>query len=346
MQLSSFEQGNKKIVADLIVTDVVKSENKNSLVEDLTLSSTVQLDCVCDIIGYFESETITMAICHCDTFDEDGNQLYYRLQHKPQIQWLNQLPSPYITFGVTFVNRDTMRYAFSLIMHINSEVIRYLVDRRKESDVISLDSPAGDPPIREESAVSASSCEDAIATAPEASEKKASIAEMLRMKVKDLKVEKSTIGESSAAISSVVKVTPDHAGAYTMNCVQLKEKAPRKSYILCQVHSPDAMLACTRLLRDVLEKEYGIDFFPVYFEESNLSLSRFKVEGMSVEMYYDYDVFLISLASDEYIMNSDLFDDFALYLSLRLHERCEQIEETATDTPTSAFEPDEDVPEY
>lgn len=105
-------------------------ENDQYTTIEYTLSNNVQRDIVEDIISYFENETTRMRICHCSSFDDDGHPLHRCYHAKSELVELADLPSPYISFTIDFSDTEG-KYVHSVLMHINSNIVTYYVDKKK-----------------------------------------------------------------------------------------------------------------------------------------------------------------------------------------------------------------------
>lgn len=95
------------------------------------LDQSVQLDSLLAIIKYFENDKVQMLACHCDTFNENGNQMYRRYDQVDDINNFRNEPSPYANFNIVFGDRDTLEYRFSLSTGINLKYVKYIVDKKK-----------------------------------------------------------------------------------------------------------------------------------------------------------------------------------------------------------------------
>lgn len=113
------------------VLNIVESDNINYNVKDYKFDEGIQVSTLLPILRQFETETIKMKVCHCDTFDAEGNPLYYRYDTIDDIANIVNSPSPYIKFGAEYYDTQTSSYCFALIANVNSDVVRYLVDKKK-----------------------------------------------------------------------------------------------------------------------------------------------------------------------------------------------------------------------
>ena len=108
-------------------------DNDDYYVVTYDLDNSMQLDSLIDIARKFESDTIKMSICHCFSFDENDCPLYRCYSNIDDFIEMKSLPSPYMDFTLDYCDRDTLDYCFSLVTSINSNVLEYVVNKKRKS---------------------------------------------------------------------------------------------------------------------------------------------------------------------------------------------------------------------
>lgn len=114
------------------ILSVKDNFNDNYYTKTFMLDEGIQIDSLISIIKQFESDNIELFVCHCRTFDENGNQLYKKFNKLEDIQKLTENSSPYIDFTIDFCNKQTMEYSFSLLTSTNSNTLTYLINKKKQ----------------------------------------------------------------------------------------------------------------------------------------------------------------------------------------------------------------------
>lgn len=116
------------------ILNVNESQNDRYYSKTFTLNNGIKIESLIDIIKQFENDQVRMLACYCNTFDENGNQLHYKCNSIEEIKKIGQGPSPYIDFSIDFGNPESMSYNFSLLTSINSNVLQYVIDKKKIND--------------------------------------------------------------------------------------------------------------------------------------------------------------------------------------------------------------------
>ena len=106
-------------------------EDDDLYVKTCFTNHTFQLDSVIELVKQFESDTVKMLVCHCNTFNENDNELYRRYTTAEEINNFVNEPSPYATFSIDFGSRDTAQYLFGLVTGINLKYYKYIVNKKK-----------------------------------------------------------------------------------------------------------------------------------------------------------------------------------------------------------------------
>ena len=109
----------------------VENDNVNYYTKKITFDENIQIDSLIGVLKQFETDEIKLSVCHCNTFDEDGHPLYCQYSTIDDIIKVSELPSPYVSFSVDFCNRKSMMYSFSLLANINSNILTYVIDKKK-----------------------------------------------------------------------------------------------------------------------------------------------------------------------------------------------------------------------
>lgn len=125
-----------KHIGSLVIAKVDCFENDKRFSQKYTLSDNVLGYNVREIIEFFEANTAVMTECYCQSSDDDGHPLYRMYKNKNDLIQTKDLPSPYIRFCIHFNNVNTNEYAFSLEMYTNSNVVTYVVDKQKQTELI------------------------------------------------------------------------------------------------------------------------------------------------------------------------------------------------------------------
>lgn len=111
--------------------DAVEYDNALYYTKKYMLSNNIQIDSMINIIKGFENEEIKMSFCNCNTFDGNGNSVSFRYYNVEDIMQLKENYSPYVGFSVEFCNRDSLDYCFSLLADVNSNVLSYVINKKK-----------------------------------------------------------------------------------------------------------------------------------------------------------------------------------------------------------------------
>ena len=106
-------------------------ENEDFFRRIYTLSDNVQVDNFCNVIKGFENNDTKMLVCNCQSFDETGHPLHRRYTSVEDIIQANGLPNPYIRFYLEFGDRLSGVYKFNLEANVNSNLLSYIVDKKK-----------------------------------------------------------------------------------------------------------------------------------------------------------------------------------------------------------------------
>ena len=112
-------------------------ENDNFYRRVYTLDNNIQIDNFLDVVKNFETEQIKMIVCNCQSFNGDGHPLFARYESVDDIALLKDFPSPYIRFFVEFGDHITHDYKFNLEANVNSNVVSYIVDKKKLENNVS-----------------------------------------------------------------------------------------------------------------------------------------------------------------------------------------------------------------
>lgn len=112
---------------------VKEYDNEAYYTKKFTMSNNIQIDSLITIIKEFESEDIKMSFCHCDTFDIDDHPVSRRYYEVEDIRKIGEEFSPYVSFTVEFCHRENLDYCFSLLANVNSNVLSYVINKKKLS---------------------------------------------------------------------------------------------------------------------------------------------------------------------------------------------------------------------
>lgn len=113
--------------------EVKEYDNDAYYTKKITLSNNVQIDSLINIIKSFENDEFKMSFCHCETFDENGYSVSHRYYEVEDIKQISNAGSPYVSFTVEFCHRENLNYGFSLLANVNSNVLSYVVNKKKLS---------------------------------------------------------------------------------------------------------------------------------------------------------------------------------------------------------------------
>ena len=114
------------------IIDVSENDNVNYYTKKMTLDENIQINSLINFLKQFETEEVKLSVCYCSTFDEDGHPLYRQYNTVDDIVQILELPSPYVNFSIDFYNTNTNSYAFSLLTSVNSNVLTYVIDKKKK----------------------------------------------------------------------------------------------------------------------------------------------------------------------------------------------------------------------
>lgn len=115
------------------VISTTENDNANYYTKKFVFDDNIQIESLISFVKQFETPEYMFSTCHCDTYDEDGSQLYRKYDTIEDIIKIAENHSPYISFCVEFCNRESMRYGFSLVANTNSNVLSYVVNKKKLS---------------------------------------------------------------------------------------------------------------------------------------------------------------------------------------------------------------------
>ena len=90
------------------------------------LSDNIQM-----IIKSFENEHNKMSSCHISTFSDSGSCSDCTFYNINELERLKDFPSPYMTFYIDYVDRQTNSYSFSIKTSSNDNRIFVFADKKK-----------------------------------------------------------------------------------------------------------------------------------------------------------------------------------------------------------------------
>lgn len=106
-------------------------ESEKYFTKTYTYDGNIQIDSLISIAKEFENEDVKFSRCGCSTFDENDCSLFISYKEIDDIAQIDSAPSPYVQFSLDYCNRKTLDYCFSLSTYMNSDVLTYIVDKKR-----------------------------------------------------------------------------------------------------------------------------------------------------------------------------------------------------------------------
>ena len=92
----------------------------------------IQVDHFTEIVKQYETKyNAKLFDCYCRSYDGNGSPLFTICYDEKDLKEIKDWPNPYVTFYATFNDKLTGEYKFNLSTSTNSELITYIVDKKK-----------------------------------------------------------------------------------------------------------------------------------------------------------------------------------------------------------------------
>lgn len=134
-----------------------------------------------------------------------------------------------------------------------------------------------------------------------------------------MKTEKKVIGDNTVLTTYNIRMLYDDGTEYNILAFQSKSNKD-VIYSLCCKPAGVEIDFCYMELIGLLRKDYKINSFPAYFEESDLSFCSFTLGNINYELWCHYANGVISLMTKDNTSENEVSDELAVYMVHHLLE--------------------------
>ena len=131
-----------------------------------------------------------------------------------------------------------------------------------------------------------------------------------------VKTEKEIIADGELATSFRIKMVYSDGREHAISSVKYKYDNT-VSYIVYSPKNGEVLSYFNEAIR-LIEDNYKIQLFPVYLDENDISVCKFKLGGIELELYCNYETNAISLSNINGDISQKFSDDLVVYLTHNL----------------------------